>query len=365
MNAQAPDERYRQSELAFYHDHVAPCLPDRVLDFHAHTWKSEHWKGVPWQTDAAGGKYMVTEPQYGVERLLGDGSMLFPDRPYSAVCFGYPTPAADLAKTNSYSARAAEHPGLFPLLITGRAIMPSDELRAAICEHGFFGYKVLLNWLGNDYGHVSVEDMLGPDEMALADELRLVVLLHVPRAGRLADPEVQRGVRSCATAYPNASIVLAHCGRCYHPDEMKRAIGAVADLENVYLDTSMVMDPLVLLMVFREIDSRRVLFATDLPVAAMRGRRVYVMDHWVDVVLEGYPPSAYRVASDGIRATFMAWEIILAIRHAAEMAGLADAQLKAVSFDNGMALLRRVRDGVPLQAAQERWGTGPPAASAL
>ena len=56
----------------------------------------------------------------------------------------------------------------------------------------------------------------------------------------------------------------------------------------------MVMDPTVLRMVFDNIASSRVLFATDLPVAAMRGRRVYVMDHWVDLVLEGYPPSDCR-----------------------------------------------------------------------
>jgi len=44
--------------------------------------------------------------------------------------------------------------------------------------------------------------MLGPEEMELADELRLVVLLHVPRAGRLADPVVQAGVRDYAGVTP-------------------------------------------------------------------------------------------------------------------------------------------------------------------
>jgi len=173
--------------------------------------------------------------------------------------------------------------------------------------------------------------------------------------------EVQRGVRRYGTEYPGANIVLAHCGRCYHPDRMKAAIASVADLENVYFDTSMVMDPLVLQTVFEHVDSRRVLFGTDLPVAAMRGRRVYVMDHWVDVVLEGYPRSAYRVASDNIRATFMAWEIVLAIRRAAEMAGLSDQQMKAVFYENGMALLRSVMGGRRLEVAEAQWKRQHPA----
>ncbi len=342
-------ERYRDIDLPFYRREIAPVLPARVLDFHAHMWKAEHWREVPWETDASGGRYMVTQEQYDIDTLLADGGRIFPDREYCAVCFGYPGPAADLARTNAYATEAVARRGLYPLLITGRDLHPKAELERQVVESGFFGFKVYLDWHGDDYGSIGVGDMIGPNEMGLADDLKLVVLLHVPGAGRLAAPEVQEGVRSLAQGYPQASIVLAHCGRAYLPDEMMRAISAVRDLDNVYVDTSMVMDPTVLQIVFGNIDSRRVLFGTDFPVAAMRGRRVYVMDHWVDVVLEGYAPSSYRVASGGIRATFMAWEIVLAVRRAAEMAGLSAQHLSDVLYENGMAVLRRVMDGSLLQ----------------
>jgi hypothetical protein len=65
------------------------------------------------------------------------------------------------------------------------------------------------------------------------------------------------------------------------------------------------------------------------------------MDHWVDIVLEGYPASSYRVPANNIRATFMAYEIILAIKRAAERVGLSEQQLRAIYFDNGMNLLRK------------------------
>ena len=139
--------------------------------------------------------------------------------------------------------------------------------------------------------------------------------------------------------------MLAHCGRCYLPDEMKAAIKSIADLENVYMDTAMVMDPLGLQMVFEHIDSRRVLFASDLPVANMRGRRVYVMDHWVDLVFEDYPESEFRVLSNNMHATFMIWEIVLAVKRAAGMAGLSKAQLDGVFYENGQALLQQVIAG--------------------
>jgi hypothetical protein len=171
----------------------------------------------------------------------------------------------------------------------------------------------------------------------------------VPGARRLADPAIRRSVLGHAERYPNAQIVLAHCGRCYHPDEMKQAAPALRDAPNLYLDTAMVMDPLVLEMLLETVEARRVLFATDLPVAAMRGRRVNVMDHWVDLVLEGYPESSFRVASNNMRATFMAYEIVRAIEQAAARVGFSQEQLQGLFHDNGMAVLARVMKGEVLR----------------
>jgi hypothetical protein len=347
-------ERYKNVDMPFYQEVISPLLPEEILDFHAHAWKTGQWitgsrqeQNKSQSSDSLGtfaaSRYMTTELEYGIERLLEDGRRIFPDKTYNAVCFGQPTPAVDISRTNSYFYEYSEIKNLFPLRVTGKDMSPEEEMRQEIQEKGFYGYKVFLNWVGNDYGNIRVEDMIGHVEMNLANELGLVVLLHVPRSGRLADPEVQKGVRNLARSYPEASIVLAHCGRCYHPDEMKIAIDSISNLDNVYLDTSMVMDVTVLQMAFNHIDSRRVLYATDFPVAAMRGRRVNVMDHWVDVVLEGYPKSQFRVASNDIRATFMAYEIILAIATAADMSGLKPEKVKEIFYANGIRLIKKVK----------------------
>jgi len=336
------------ADLQFYRKELAPVLPDEVLDFHAHIWRPDQWKDAP---EAPGTAYMVTERDYPVEALLADGARMFPDKRYSAVCFGQPTPQADIDATNEYVAVSAGRPGGLPLVVAVGGRASREALEARIRRNRFFGFKVFIPWVGDDYGEVTIDDMLTSAEMELADALKLAVLLHVPGKERMADPRNQQALRRLARRHPNAAIVLAHCGRCYRYETMRQAVDALADLDNVCLDTAMVMDPMVLALVFGRIDSRRVLFATDLPVAAMRGRRVRVMDHWVDVVLEGYPESACRVASSGIRATFMVHEIALAIKQAAEMAGLSDNQLRAVFCENGMALLRGVMDGQQIEKA--------------
>ena len=342
-NTLSEKEHYERMDLPFYEEFIAPVLPLAVLDFHTHVWIPAHWKRIPWQERVPGSQYMVTDVDYSLEQLQSDGRRLFPDRPYKAVCFGNPTPSVDMEKANEYVGGACRFPNMFPLMIAGKGLARPEAIMQSLRDKGFLGYKVFLNWQGDNYADLRVEDMIGPAEMELAHTHRLIVLLHVPGAGRLADPQVQRGLRNLSRSYPEAQIVLAHCGRCYLPDEMNRAVGAIADLRNVSLDTSMVMEPQVLEMAFKAVGPQRVVFATDLPVARMRGRRVYAMDHWVDLVLEGYPASAYRVPSGNMHATFMVYEIVLAIRRAAEQVGLSESELRGVFHDNGMAVIERVR----------------------
>jgi hypothetical protein len=326
----------------FYWREIAPILPPKILDFHTHTWSAENWKEKPWEVGKMGGQYMVTDEFYPPERLLQDGRTCFPGRDYQAVCFGYPTPATDWELDTAYVAEAARrHTELWPLVLAGSDLgLSRQQYEIALSEGRFYGFKVFLNWYGDNYGNRQVEDMLGPTEIALANERRLVIVLHVPGRGRLADPRIQAGVQWLSRACPAGQIVLAHCGRCYLPSEMQAGIACLGGLPNVWMDTSMVMDPVVLQIALNEIGPDRLLFGTDFPVAAMRGCRVRVMDHWVDLVLPGYPPSAYRVAGDGIRAGFMAWEIVLAIRWACEMVGISPIERDGIFYANGMARLQ-------------------------
>jgi predicted TIM-barrel fold metal-dependent hydrolase len=349
------DQTLLQShDAAFYRSEIAPHLPPVVLDFHAHIWRKLDWHAVPWKVGTPGAGDMVGDEDYPVERLIADGRRCFPDCEYRAVCFGYPTPSADNEKNTRYVAAAGKRRGMYPLMIVGAPLkVPSEVIRQRLDTDGFLGFKVFLPWHGDDYGSTSVQEMLSSNERDIAQELGLIVLLHLPRSGRLADPEVQAGVRSLSTEWPGARIVLAHCGRCYLPAEMERAIDTLKDLPNVHLDLSMVMDESVLRIVFDGIDSSRLLYATDFPVAAMAGRRVRVMDHWVDIVASEAPSSAYRVRAQGIRAVPMALEIAAAVLSAGRTAGLTENAMRQVFFENGMR--RSLRNGFTMERVEAVW----------
>ena len=342
----------------FYEENVAPRLPGRLLDFHAHLWMADQWLRKAGAEDinnsadlgfSPAANYVSTELEYPVRTLMEDGGRCFPGKDYHAVCFGQPTPAVDTGMTNAYVAGSAKgNPRLFPLMVAGSGKIQPRAIEDELDANGFFGFKVYLDWIGNDYGSIRVEDMLTDAEMEIADRRCLVLLLHVPRAGRLADPEIQAGVKRLSRNCPNASIVLAHCGRCYHPIEINRAIASVADLGNVYMDTSFVMEPIVLLAALKVMGAGRLLFATDLPIAAMLGKRVNIRDHWVDVVAKGYPECQYRVPSGAFTPMYIAQEIALAVIIAADAAGLGDEDsLGNIFYRNGMGLLGRVAGGKP------------------
>ena len=134
-----------------------------------------------------------------------DGRLAFPDRRYEAVVFGNPTPSTDWGKDTAYVAQAArEHAALWPLVLAGPALgVTREAYEKALDTGGFYGFKVFLNWYGDDYGQLTVQEMFGPAELALMNERRLVVILHVPRSGRLADPDwVRLYPRSEATVIP-------------------------------------------------------------------------------------------------------------------------------------------------------------------
>ena len=139
---------------------------------------------------------------------------------------------------------------------------------------------------------------------------------------------------------------------------MERAIPALKSLPNVSLDSSMVMDESVLRMIFDNIDSSRLVYATDFPVAAMAGRRVRVMDHWVDLVSSSAPASGYRVLAPEIPAVPMALETAFAVLSAGRAAGLPEGSVRSIFFENGMALLKGVRGGSALQRIEAGWVPG-------
>ncbi len=167
---------YETIDMPFYREEIEPKIPGTILDFHTHVWHPSHFfKQNPWEDEKAGEKYMVSDKNYTYSMLQKDADKIFPGKEYNAVCFGMPTPMGDPVIINDYVSKgAASRPSLFPLMIAGKGLLSGEEIEKTLIDGGFYGYKVFLNWSGDHYGDVLIDDMLSSVEMKIADKYRLI-----------------------------------------------------------------------------------------------------------------------------------------------------------------------------------------------
>lgn len=173
--------------------------------------------------------------------------------------------------------------------------------------------------------------------MAVAAAEEWVVTLHLVRPRGIADPVNQHWVRCYCQRYPRAQLVLAHCARGFNPYHVLEGLPAVADLPNLWLDTSAVSSPMGILAALQIMGSRRVLYGSDFCVSQMRATVVSVADTflWLD---EEHAPEAPAYAS-GFALPLVGVENLRAVRAAARVAKLRDSDIEALFWGNATRLL--------------------------
>ena len=265
----------QEANRMIFQEELDAFLPEEVLDFHVHLFGP----GVvpAGQTFSCAGHGIT---QYTLEDLRRDYAEALPRRNISAVCFGLPAPSMTAGPTTSTS-RVCDGRRFFPLRLFDPRQDTAEAVRAELAEGGFRGIKPYPDYAGvADVRDAQIDLMLPDWVMRIIDELGLLVMLHIPRPGRLADPlNQQQLVRLCRT-YPKATIVLAHVGRAYY---LKNIVGHLADLvglPNLYFDLTMVSNWEVLEYLFQSADAGRIVFGSDSPLAFAPGASVEINDQY-------------------------------------------------------------------------------------
>jgi predicted TIM-barrel fold metal-dependent hydrolase len=325
-----------ERNLKIWREELDEFVPPNVLDFHVHVFDAATLpEGEGY--DCAGHEIF----QYDLDDLRGDLADAYPGRETLAVCFGSPHENYDRDANNRYVAAACDGRRFFPFRLLGPA-EPPERVRADVAAGRFLGFKPYLNYVRKaDPNLVEIPEMLPAALMRIADELRLIVMLHIPRKDRLADPLNQQHVIELCRAYPNARIVLAHIGRAYFLRNVVGHLDRLAGLANLYVDTAMVNNPEVLEHAFRVFPHERILYGTDIPIALAPGKSVEINDQYTYVT-----PVPWRLSiSDDhgrLRFTSFLYEQLRGIRKAVERVGLGRQFVEDLFFGNGMRLLESV-----------------------
>lgn len=322
-----------ERNMKIFREEFDDFLPDKILDFHVHVF--------PEGTVPDGGTYSCAGhpiAKYDLEDLGRDLADAYPGRETSAVCFGLPHVDYDRAVNDRYIAECCRGTRFFGL----RLFDPehdSAELLQRDLQHGpFRGLKPYWRYVRDDPESAEIHDMLPPWAMEVANDLGLIIMLHISKKRRLADATNQRQLVELCSRYPRAKIVLAHIGRAYFLRNIVGNVEPLRDLPNLWFDLAMVSNPDVLEHLFKTVGPGKILYATDTPIALAPGKTVEINDQYTYVTPV---PWELSISDDHGRLQFTSflYEELRGIKTAMRRLGLGRDFAEKLFFGNGMDLL--------------------------
>jgi predicted TIM-barrel fold metal-dependent hydrolase len=333
---------YDEVDEKVWREELDPFLPPRIFDFHGHVRLEGH-------TAAPRGKSTnPSQPSIGMEEFPHEvfaetERRLWPEREVRALVFGSVSADVNHDLTNAYAAEAARKYGWEALLVP-KMTDDADAILQKCRADGFLGLKPYWTFVTHkQQNDVTIEDMVNPAMREAAQRDGLIITLHIPRAGRLADPLNIEGLRRLCTECPNAKIVLAHFGRSYFPEAIGDGL-SLADLPNLYPELSMVQDWEVVEAVLANFDRSKVLFGLDLAVAELKGKCLGINGQRHFFTKRRYSWSAsVAEGSYQMKCTLFAYEMARAIKKASERLGLSRAESDAIFWDNACQLVDDVK----------------------
>ena len=322
-----------ERNLKIWHEELDDFVPQNVLDFHVHVFNGATLPAD--QTYSAAGHLIG---KYDFDDLRKDLAETYPGRQTYAACFGFPNVEYDRAENNRYVAEGCDGKRLFALRLIDSADDP-DQVRKDVIESGFVGFKPYLNYVRKqDPNQVEISEMLGDELMSIANELGLIVMLHIPRTRRLADPVNQTQIVELCQRYPGAKIVLAHIGRAYFLKNVLGNLDGLKDLANLYVDLAMLNNWEVLEHTFSVFPQDRILYGSDTPIALAPGKSVEINDQYTYVTPV---PWHLSISDDRQKLVFTSflYEELRAIKKAVQRLALGREFVEGLFFGNGMQLL--------------------------
>lgn len=327
----------QERNLRIFQEELEDFLPSRILDFHVHIFPKDTIPSGQEKFSCAGHKIA----QYTFKELTEDLVDIYPNKDCCAVCFGMADRKCDTHNNNEYVVKSCDHKQFFPL----RLLRPEDNpeiVAREIKEKNFFGFKPYLNYVNNKVEDVEINDMLPGRLMKIADDFSLIIMLHIPKKGRLADPVNQRQIVELAERYPKAKIVLAHIGRAYFLKNIVGHLDKIRHFPNLYYDLAMLNNWEVLEYLFDNVESYKILYATDIPIALAPGKSVEINNQYSYVTPVPWKLSISDHHKKLVFTSFL-YEELRAIKKAVERLNLPKSFIEDIFYNNGMKLLKSVK----------------------
>ncbi len=313
-------------------DAMMRSLPPALFDVHAHIYRKATLRAPAGSVFATGPDEVTPDVwrrhvgrQVGADRL---GGALFLPVPLA--------PVEQIGAVNTWvTAMAAGCQNARALAVVAPGMSPA-QVEPLLAEAAFAGFKPYHAYAATRPTYDAAPGDYVPHWIwPMADEHGLVITLHLVRPGAMADAENIGYIRKHCEAYPGARVILAHAGRAFHGPNARAGAGQLAELDNLWFDTSAVCEPEPLVALLEACGPRRLLWGSDFPVSEQRGRCVTAGDGFLWIAPEMVDPQAVSPC----RLLPVGLESLRALLAAADAIGLNADDLADIFAGNARRVL--------------------------
>jgi hypothetical protein len=340
---------FDQKDRNIFYEEFARRLPEKIIDAHNHIWlktnltisKEEyavHKNYKPWTDFDFIEEFTIDD----FERCVG---FLFPDKDVTGIFFGLPFGMIDIEGCNRHVIESASlnHKGFYYIPGQFEDASTAEERFSLLSREGFLGLKPYPDLATGKNGETGLYDMLNRSFLEYADRHSLVIMLHIPGKERLRNGALRKDLWECVRTYRSAKFIIAHVGRSFCYSDVEGSIDFLTKEENVFFDTALINDPLVMEYLLRHTGSEKVIYGSDSPLAFTRGKDVCVNNKHYYVAPSGVPWGIGPISPSLLDLTFYVYEELRAILYASKAVYGAREQvhLQDIFFRNSAEMLQK------------------------
>jgi len=326
---------YTDFDKKIWEKELESFVPEKIFDFHTHIWHEK---------DAADNQEPDSPLRMNnsIEDMHAWSRTIFPGRKIGYAALPTPLKDIDYISHNNWVAdevkkvRAGNLPEL--LFVESGMLVHPDFPGSYITKHVHDKQVTILKpyrTFAENPAEARIKDYFPEEQMAVAHELGLAVVLHLSKTTGPADKENIADLEMYSRKYPNIKWVLAHCARAFNSVHLEEAIHQYAKLPTVWVDTSAVNDTYTHALLLRYFDRERILFGTDnVAAGSWRGKYITFGNGW-----KAFSEESELEHCDN-RCTFVVYEQLRCQKQAAGMLQISSLDIENIFFHNAVTFFQ-------------------------